>query len=184
VSENALKTTWEKVVLTWDNLVDKQTQLNQIIMVLINTYIIIIYIKYIAPKLSQKLRPDGSALAFCYSGPAKSRCRLSLWPGLARPILARLGPAPGLRPGQAQHYRYQSVAVAGSVLLCAFLHELKNLPSELRRVRHLFMSDYSQSQPSPRSRAVHHRMDSTLHELLQHVMYLQSYTRVRIAARS
>ena len=104
VSENALKTMWEKVALTWDNLVDKQTQLNQIIMVLINTCIIIIYIKYIAPKLSQKLRPDGSALAFCYSGPAKSRRRPSLWPGLARPILARLGPTPGLRPGQAQHY--------------------------------------------------------------------------------
>src|ERR1700678_3857685 len=54
--------------------------------------------------LSQKPGPAGSALAFCRSGQAKSRRRPSLWPGLARPILARLGPAPGLRPGQAQHY--------------------------------------------------------------------------------
>src|ERR1700678_2696495 len=69
----------------WHNLVDRQTQLNQTIMALINTYIIIIYIKYIASMLSQKPRPDGSALAFCCSGRAKSHRRPS--------PLARLGPA-------------------------------------------------------------------------------------------
>jgi hypothetical protein len=75
-------------------------------------------------------------------------------------------------------YRYQSVAVAGSVSLCAFLRELKNLPPELRRVRHLFISDYSLFQPSrasPRYRAVHPHTDNSLHELLQHVMHLSGF---------
>jgi hypothetical protein len=35
---------------------------------------------------------------------AKAPIKPSSRPGLARPIWARLGPAHGLRPGQAQHY--------------------------------------------------------------------------------
>jgi hypothetical protein len=37
------------------------------------------------------------------AGP-KAKTKPSFWPGLARPIWAWLGPAHGLRPGQAHHY--------------------------------------------------------------------------------
>jgi hypothetical protein len=51
--------------------------------------------------LSEKPWPDGLALALETPGPGQSHQEAVI---LARPILAWLGLAHGLRPGQAHHY--------------------------------------------------------------------------------
>ena len=60
-------------------------------------------VQIVSSLITEKPWPDGLALAFKTSGQAKSQKKPSLWPGLAWPIWAWLGPAHGLRPGQAQH---------------------------------------------------------------------------------
>ena len=51
---------------------------------------------------SEKLRPDGLALAFQNASQAKAVMKPSFWPSSAWPIWAWLGLAHSLRPGQAQ----------------------------------------------------------------------------------
>jgi hypothetical protein len=47
-------------------------------------------------------------------------------------------------------YRYQSVAIAGWHQLSRFLEQLRGLPPDLRRVRHLFLCDHPYSRPVQR----------------------------------
>ena len=86
---------------------------------------------------SQKLWPHGLALAFQLLGWAKSRCRPSVWPGLAQPILAQLGPADGLRPGQAHHYSQSTfpfdVPNICSLRAPSFWHATHLLPGSMGR---------------------------------------------------
>jgi len=56
-----------------------------------------------------KPRPEPPALASKIPGQAKAVLRPWVWPSLAQPNLAWLGPACGLKPGQAHHYLQHSL---------------------------------------------------------------------------
>ena len=77
---------------------------------------------------TEKPRLDGLASAFSKEGQAKARIKPLSWPVLARPIWARLGSAPGFRPGR------NSTNSAPSDLVNRIRAKLKKLLDDYRKM--------------------------------------------------